>query len=216
MGIRLTNRDIQIIEFLKEFRVASTSDLMELFNFNQSGINRRMKQLMEEFKDIKKIDYNPTYNFYNDKYECKLKNENVYYWKRKSKSIEHDLLINKVYMELLNNKDFIIKEFKREYRITLDDFTVIVDGYILIEYRCREYEYLLELENNKNWNYKKYYKLEQEGIILPPLVICTNRRIVNYCKNLEIIKIKLNLSDINKWINDFKLGIRDCNFKVNF
>ena len=216
MGIRLTNRDIQIIEFLKEFRVASTSDLMELFNFNQSSINRRMKQLMEEFKDIKKIDYNPTYNFYNDKYKCKLKNENVYYWKRKSKSIEHDLLINKVYMELLNNKDFVIKEFKREYRITLDDFTVIVDGYILIEYRDREYEYLLELENNKNWNYKKYYKLEQEGIILPPLVICTNRRIVNYCKNLEIIKIKLNLSDIDKWLKDFKLGIRDCNFKVNF
>ena len=216
MGIRLTNRDIQIIEFLKEFRVASTSDLMELFNFNQSSINRRMKQLMEEFKDIKKIDYNPTYNFYNDKYECKLKNENVYYWKRKSKSIEHDLLINKVYMELLNNKDFVIKEFKREHRITLDDFTVIVDGYILIEYRDREYEYLLELENNKNWNYKKYYKLEQEGIILPPLVICTNRRIVNYCKNLEIIKIKLNLSDIDKWLKDFKLGIRDCNFKVNF
>ena len=118
MGIRLTNRDIQIIEFLKEFRVASTSDLMELFNFNQSGINRRMKQLMEEFKDIKKIDYNPTYNFYNDKYERKLKNENVYYWKRKSKSIEHDLLINKVYMELLNNKDFVIKEFKREYSLS--------------------------------------------------------------------------------------------------
>ena len=216
MGIRLTNRDIQIIEFLKEFRVVSTSDLMELFNFNQSSVNRRMKQLMEEFKDIKKIDYNPTYNFYNDKYECKLKNENVYYWKRKSKSIEHDLLINKVYMELLNNKDFVIKEFKREYKITLDDFTVIVDGYILIEYRGREYEYLLELENNKNWSYKKYYKLEQEGIILPPLVICTNRRIVNYCKNLEIIKIKLNLSDIDKWLKDFELGIRDCNFKVNF
>ena len=214
--MRLTNRDIQIIEFLKEFRVASTSDLMELFNFNQSGINRRMKQLMEEFRDIKKIEYNPTHNFYSDKYKCKLKNENVYYWKRKSKSIEHDLLINKVYMELLNNKDFVIKEFKREYRITLDDFTVIVDGYILIEYRGREYEYLLELENNKNWNYKKYYKLEQEGIILPPLVICTNRRIVNYCKNLEIIKIKLNLSDIDKWLKDFKLGIRDCNFKVNF
>ena len=216
MGIRLTNRDIQIIEFLKEFRVASTSDLMELFNFNQSGINRRMKQLMEEFKDIKKIDYRPTYNFYNDKYECKLKNENVYYWKRKSKSIEHDLLINKVYMELLNNKDFVIKEFKREYRITLDDFTVIVDGYILIGYSNREYEYLLELENNKNWNYKKYYKLEQEGIILPPLVICTNRRIVNYCKNLEIIKIKLNLSDIDKWLKDFKLGTRDVGYKVNY
>ena len=85
--MRLTQRDIQIIEFLKEFRVASTSDLMELFNFSQPNINRRMKQLMGEFKNIKKIEYNPTYNFYNDKYKCKLKNENVYYWKKKSKAI---------------------------------------------------------------------------------------------------------------------------------
>ena len=47
--MRLTNRDIQVIEFLKEFRVASTSDLMELFGFTQPSCNRRMKQLMEEF-----------------------------------------------------------------------------------------------------------------------------------------------------------------------
>ena len=215
--MRLTQRDIQIIEFLKEFRVASTSDLMVLFNFNQPNINRRMKQLMEEFKNIKKIEYNPTYNFYNDKYKCKLKNENVYYWKKKSKAIEHDLLINKVYIELMQlQEDFIIKEFKREYRIITDSFTVIPDAYILIEYKNKEYEYLLELENNKDFSYKKYYKLEQEGILVPPLIVCTNRRVVNYCKNLEIIKIRLDTSDINKWINDFKLGIRDCNFKVNF
>ena len=113
-------------------------------------------------------------------------------------------------------KDFIIKEFKREYRITTDDFTVIPDAYILIEYKNKEYEYLFELERNKDFNYKKYYKLEQEGILVPPLIVCTNRRVVNYCKNLEIIKIRLDTSDINKWINDFKLGIRDCNFKVNF
>ena len=72
--MRLTNRDIQVIEFLKEFRVASTSDLMELFGFTQPSCNRRMRQLMEEFRYIKKIEYNPTYNFYNDKYKAGLKN----------------------------------------------------------------------------------------------------------------------------------------------
>ena len=78
--MRLTNRDIQVIEFLKEFRVESTSDLMELFGFTQPSCNRRMKQLMEEFRYIKKIEYNPTYNFYNDKYKAGLKNQNVYYY----------------------------------------------------------------------------------------------------------------------------------------
>ena len=75
-----------------------------------------------------------------------LKNQNVYYWKRKSKAIEHDLLINRFYIELLNKKDINIKEFKREHRIILEDFTVISDAYILIEYKGVESEYLLELD----------------------------------------------------------------------
>ena len=172
-----------------------------------------MNILMEEFKDIKVMRYNPSHNFYDNGYKCKLKNENIYYWKRKSKAIEHDLLINKFYMELLKGEDYRVKEFKREHRITLEDFTVIADAYILIEYKGREYEYLLELENNKSFNYKKYYKLEQEGILVPPIVVCSDRRIYNYCKYLEVIKVKLNLSDMEKFINDFKLLVREYNYR---
>lgn len=213
--MRLTNRDRQIIEFLKEFRVVSTSDLMELFGFNQPNCNRRMKMLMEEFADIKKMEYNPKYNFYSNDYKCRLKNENVYYWKRKSKSVEHDLLINKFYIELLKGVDYKVKEFRREYRIMVEDFTVIADAYILIEYKGKEYEYLLELENNKSFNYKKYYKLEQEGILVPPIVVCSNRKVYNYCKYLEVIKVKLNFSDMERFINDFKLMVREYNYRVN-
>lgn len=217
--MRLTNRDIMLIDFIREFRVASTSDIMELFKFNQPNCNKRMKILMEEFKDLKKIEYNPTHNFYNDKYKIGLKNQNVYYWKRKSKSIEHDLLINRFYIELLQQaKDngFNIKEFKREHRITLDNFTVIADAYILIEYKGSECEYLLELENNKSFNYKKYYKLEIEEILVPPIIVCTDRKVYNYCKKLEIIKVKLNLLDMKKVINDIKSMVQEYNYKVNY
>ena len=86
----------------------------------------------------------------------------------------------------------------------MDDFTVIPDAYILIEYKGSECEYLLELENKKSFNYKKYYKLESEGILVPPVIVCTNRKVYNYCKNLEIIKIRLELSDMNKLIKDIK------------
>ena len=185
--MRLTKRDINVIEFIKEFRVVSTSDLIDLFGFNQPNCNRRLKQLMEEFKDLKKIEYNPTYNFYNDKYKAKLKNQNVYYWKRKSKSMEHDLLINRFYIEL-KQSDIIIKEFKREYRITLDDFTVIADANIILEYNGKEYNYLLELENQKSFNYKKYYKLELEGIKVPTVIVCSNRKVYNYCKKVKVLK----------------------------
>lgn len=211
--MRLTQRDRKIIEFLKEFRVASTTDLMELFGFNQPNCSRRMNILMEEFKDIKVLRYSPSHNFYDNGYKCKLKNENIYYWKRKSKAIEHDLLINKFYMELIKGRNYRVKEFKREHRIILEDFTVIADAYIKIEYRGKEYEYLLELENNKSFNYKKYYKLEQEGILVPPIVVCSDRKVYNYCKYLEIIKVKLNLSDIKKFLDDFQTMVREYNYK---
>ena len=45
--MNLTKRDKQVIEFLKEFRVASTTDLMELFGFNQPNCSRRMNILKE-------------------------------------------------------------------------------------------------------------------------------------------------------------------------
>ena len=215
--MRLTKRDIEIIEFIKEFRVASTSDIIELFNFNQPNCNRRMKMLMEEFRELKKIEYNPTYNFYNDKYKAGLKNQNVYYWNRKSKSIEHDLLINRFYIELLhqaNENSFTIKEFKREHRITSDDFTVIADAYIQIEYSGCISEYLLELENNKGFNYKKYYKLEVDNIKVPKVIVCTDRRVCNYCKELEIIKIRLNLSNMNKLINEILSLVQEYKYKV--
>jgi hypothetical protein len=211
--MRLTKRDINVIEFIKEFRVASTSDLIDLFGFNQPNCNRRLKQLMEEFKDLKKIEYNPTYNFYNDKYNAKLKNQNVYYWKRKSKSIEHDLLINRFYIEL-KQSDLIIKEFKREYRITLDDFTIIADANITLEYNGKEYNYLLELENNKSFNYKKYYKLELEGIEFPTVIVCSNRKVYNYCKKVKVLKVGLNLDGLIKKIKNDMIQ-KEYGYKVN-
>ena len=86
----------------------------------------------------------------------------------------------------------------------------------MIEYKEGECEYLLELENNKNFNYKKYYKLEVEGVFVPPIIVCTDRRVYNYCKNLEIIKVKLNLSDMKKVVNDIKSLAQEYNYKVNF
>ena len=56
------------------------------------------------------------------------------------------------------------------------------------------------MENNKNWNYKKYYKLEVDEIRIPKVIVCTDRRVCNYCKYLEVIKVKLNLSDMEKFI----------------
>ena len=121
--------------------------------------------------------------------------------------------INKNYCMTEKLTSASVRHIQKEVPVSLEDFTVIADAYILIEYRGREYEYLLEMENNKSFNYKKYYKLEQEGILVPPLVVCTDRKVYNYCKYLEIIKVKLNLSDIDKLVKDFTLMVREYNYR---
>jgi hypothetical protein len=114
----------------------------------------------------------------------------------------------------LKQSDLIIKEFKREYRITLDDFTVIVDANITLEYNGKEYNYLLELENQKSFNYKKYYKLELEGIEVPTIIVCSNRKVYNYCKKVKVLKVGLNLEGlIKKLKND--MTQKECGYKVN-
>lgn len=51
------------------------------------------------------------------------------------------------------------------------------------------------------------------GILVPPIIVCIDRKVYNYCKYLSIIKVKLNLSDTSKFINGFKLLVREYNYR---
>lgn len=201
--MRITNRDLKIIEFIEKNGIISSSQIQRLFNLEQRYQSKRMNFLTKEFP-IKKLKYNPTHNFYEQGKQL-LKNENVYYIGRKPRSIEHDLLLNEFYIKLLDMQKagYKILLYDTKFKINVDDFVVIPDARIIIEYDGVEYEYLIELENNKSFNYKKYYALEQKGYICCPVLVITNRLVKNYCKNLELIKIKLNLSNIDNFINDF-------------
>lgn len=211
--MRLTNRDEQIIYYMKNIGCISSSQIQRLFNMKQEYQSRRMSKLMNEFP-IKKISYNPIHNFF-DNNKALLKNENLFYMGRKIKCIEHDLLLNEFYIKLLQmSKDlnYEIVEYNTKYKINVDGFIVIPDVRVILKYNNIEYEYLVELENNKSFNYKKYYALEQRKYICCPILVISNRRIQNYCSNLELIKIKLNLSDIDKFINDF---LYDIDYKTS-
>lgn len=201
--MRLTNRDIQIIDYMKNIGCISSSQIQRLFNLEQRYQSKRMNMLMHEFK-IKKLQYNPIHNFF-DTTKQLLKNENVYYTGKKSKCMEHDLLLNEFYIRLIQEQEsgFKIISFDTKFKINVDNFVVIPDAKLIIEYDEIEYEYLVELENNKSFNYKKYYALEQKGYICCPVLVITNRRVQNHCKYLETININLNLTNIDKFIGDF-------------
>ena len=70
----LTNRDIDIIRKIEDFKLLSSSQIQRLFNMNQPKVSKRMNIIVRDIKDIKCSRYNPTNNFYNDKYMKIFKN----------------------------------------------------------------------------------------------------------------------------------------------
>lgn len=206
---RFTDRDKAIIGFIEKHKIANSNQLKRLFGMTDSTLSRRMKFITEN-SEVKKFRYNPQYNFYDNKYKELIPNGNCYYWKRKPTSIMHQLLVNEVYIYLKDRFDII--EFEIEYPITYEDFIVRADIYFSFRYNGREWDYLIEVENNKGFNYSKYLKLEEGGIILPKIIVLTDRRIYNKTK-YEVIKVRLNLSDLE---NKVKQDIieQDFGYKI--
>lgn len=201
--MRLTDRDIKIIEYINSVNCTSSSQIQRLFHMEQRYQSKRINWLMTEF-NIKKIKFNPIHNFYDNTKQL-LRNENVYYSGNRPKSIEHDLLLNEFYIKLIEEQvsGYKVLLFDTKYKINIDGFVVIPDARVIIEYDGCEYEYLVELENNKSFNYKKYYALEQKGYICCPLLVISKRNTRNPCSNLEVINIRLNLSNMDKFLGDF-------------
>lgn len=56
--------------------------------------------------------------------------------------------------------------------------------------------------------------MEVDGIKVPKVIVCTDRRVCNYCKELEIIKIRLNLNNIDKLIKDIISLVQEYGYKV--
>ncbi|CEQ01706.1 Uncharacterised protein [[Clostridium] sordellii] len=207
MRVRLTDRDKNILSFLDNHSLITSSQIQRIFNMSTTIQHQRLNKLIECIPNLKKVRYDPMENiFVNNRHTDLLKNENYYYLNRKPKNIIHEILINEFYIKLLEQSkifNFEILEFNCKYLIEVDDFRVKPDVYILIKYQDVEYEYLLELENNKYFNCDKYYALEQRGYILPTIIICTDRKVKFYLKNTEYIRIKLCMSNLMNFIKDF-------------
>ena len=208
----LTNRDIEIIEFIKEFKLLSSSQIQRLFNMTQPKTSKRMNYIVENIKEVKKYRYNPTNNFYTDKYRNILKNENIYYYNKKPSAIMHDLLTNEVYLYLKERFDIVT--FEKEYRISMDDeFVVRADVYFVMQHENKEYEFLIEVENNKSFNSYKYNKLLDQGYIAPPIIVISDRRAYG-TKGLDIIKTRLNMSDLENKIKKYIIE-SEFGYKIN-
>lgn len=194
--MRYTKRDIEIIEYIKRHKAINTTQLKKIFNINDATVSRRMKFIVNN-SNVKKYKYISQMNFYDCNYKELIPNNNIYYWNRKPSAIIHTLLVNEVCLYLMDN--FNIIEYVLEYPIIYEDIVIRADIYIRFIYEGKEYEYLIEVENNKGFNSNKYLKLQENKVELPNIIVLSDRRLINKT-NYKVIKGRLNLSDLEKKI----------------
>jgi hypothetical protein len=205
MGKRFTKRDKEIISYIERHKVVNSSQLKRKFNLSDVTLCRRMKFITEN-SEVKKYRYIPQINFYDSKYKEMIPNENIYYWKRKPKNIVHSLLVNETILFL--QEKFDIVEYELEYPIIYEDVVVRADICFSFKHNEKEWTYLVEVEVSKSFNYSKYLKLQQGNILLPKIIVLSDRKVYNKT-NYEIIKGRLNLSNLE---NKIKQDMIECEF----
>lgn len=168
--IILTERDNEILEFLNNYKCASTSTISKLF-FNDSlrPCNRRLKHLRE-------------HGFIKSSQEY-VSIEKVHYINKKPTQLKHSCLCSEFAckMKLENN---ILKE-KVEYKIgnVRADLLLITD---------KPEIYLIEICNTKPFDINKYIKLKNSLIwkstfpIFPTIIVVSDKP-VKKTKDLNII-----------------------------
>jgi len=133
----LTTRDLEIVDFLNEYKIASTTTIAELFFPSIWACYKRL-QVLTKNKVIKRV-------------RDSINNEYLYYSKRLPKQLKHALLVTDFYRELHKKAEII--SFKKEP--LLDD--IRPDAMFAYKYKEKNYLGLLEIEiSNKGFDYGKY------------------------------------------------------------
>ncbi|NLY46814.1 MAG: hypothetical protein GX053_12635 [Tissierella sp.] len=137
--MRITERDRKVLDFIENFKIATTDTIQELFYPSLKVAQRRLK-LLHDNKYIKRDREHFTSQFY--------------YYIRKPKQLKHSLLLTDFYREL--NKTSSIELFKNEFII--EDLRS--DGFVAYELKGKKDIAFVEVEiSNKGFDIEKYERL---------------------------------------------------------
>lgn len=181
--IRLTQRDEDIIDFLTQVKCADTQTLCNIFF---DGKLRAAQLRLKALSDYKYLKY----------YRENIISPNVYYVKRKPTQIKHSLILSRFIGMLYAAGIEVIK-----YKIPLKVGNIIADGFICLRYGGDVKIFLIEVENAKYFNTKKYIELKESGAwkeklpLMPPVIVITDKK-VKTDPTLDIITLKTDLSNL--------------------
>ena len=188
--IILTDRDKQIIEFLNDFKCATTTAIANMF-FNRSlrPTQRRLKYLRE--------------HGYIKSYQANILSENIHYIKKRPSQLQHSLILSSFISEL-KKSDIEILKYKVSYKLE----NIIADCFLAVRYKDKNHIYFIECENTKSFNLSKYEELYfnrkwKEVFPIFPGIIVISDRVVKKSNSFNVIDIKLDFRDIDNLLKSF-------------
>ena len=174
----LTKRDVKIIEFLEQYKIASTTILTHFFFPSEQTCRRRLKYLYDNHKIDRERDF--------------VNNEYLYFLK-KPRQLKHSLYVVKFYHML--HKNYTVESFEIEKKMA----DIRPDAVFTYKDKGMTITGLLEVElSNKGLNQSKYERFivnrsYRDYFNNIPVVFAVTKQDVERGTNLQFIKIKLDL-----------------------
>lgn len=185
--IKLTDRDVKIIEFLKNNKCADTETISHIF-FNGSlrSCQHRLKKLCDN-GDLKSFREN-------------ILSQNIYYVKKKPSSYKHALKVTQFIAEL-HKLGIEVLKVKTPYAIG----NMIADSLLVVRVNGEIKILWLEVELTKFFNLSKYedlYYSRKWKEALPNFgsIVVVSRKKVKTNDKFNVIKIDTDFSNIEDLI----------------
>ena len=184
--IVLTQRDREIIQAVTILKALTSTQIERLFYSSQQAQSKRCKELVNH-KKLKRFRINNWTPY-------------IYYIGKKPAQIQSILAISEFYTLCIeNNLNVTYVEREKRYEFDEGKFVIVPDALIVIECDGVEYEFFIEVDNTKELSTSKYYRAYMEyGFLPPPVISISDRKRRNVFDGLEIIKLKLNLSNFKE------------------
>ena len=192
--ISLTDRDINIVNFIHEVGLATTKNINDLFfsDVSRTVLSRRLNHLVD-------------YNFLKRIRVKELNNSYMYYIDSKPKHLVHELIGTSFYVAL-SNLGFNIIRFMRNKKLG----NCIIDIIVIAEINGSEEVFFVEVQRHFNHitkctdKYKElYYSNTWKEVFeeFPKVVVVSDMKYLPRYSEFEVLKIKTDCSDINKLLS---------------
>ena len=180
-NIKMTQRDYEILSFIKEYKCADTETLQRLFFPSKATAEKRLRKLCEANKL--------------NRYREDILHSYVYYKGQRPTNLKHSLALSQVYS--LFQKSFNVVKCRREWECKYYSKTLRPDLLVVIKKYDRLYPIIIECELTKSYSGKydafitsKYY---QNYFPMQPIIIVISNRTPK--ANTDITWIKLEEID---------------------